>query len=91
MRGKKPEDRTIIIPVIKTVSLTIYVPMAIVSIIGIILAVILMIINNKFNYRRIIQHSHPSCNNLILAGIILCLRATLPLGLSTEWVRLFSS
>ena len=37
MRGKKPEDRTIIIPVIKTVSLTIYVPMAIVSIIGIIL------------------------------------------------------
>ena len=85
-KGKPPPDRTIIEPVVKTVAMTLYVPMVAVSIIGIILAIILMAINNKFNYRRIIQHSHPSCNNLILAGNILCLLATIPLGINSEWV-----
>jgi hypothetical protein len=32
------------------------------------------------------MYSHPSCNNLILAGIILCLSATLPLGIDIQWV-----
>jgi len=85
-KGKIPQDRTIIKSDIKTVALTIYIPMVIISIIGIILAFILIIINNKFNYRRIIQHSHPSCNNLILAGNILCLLATIPLGINTKWI-----
>ena len=85
-KGKPPPDRTIIEPVVKTVAMTLYVPMVAVSILGIILAIILMAINNKFNYRRIIQHSHPSCNNLILAGNILCLLATIPLGINSEWV-----
>jgi len=85
-KGKIPQDRTIIKSDIKTVALTIYVPMVIVSVIGIILALILIIINNKFNYRRIIQHSHPSCNNLILTGTILCLLATIPLGINTRWI-----
>ena len=66
--------------------MTLYIPMVIVSIIGIIIAIILIIINNKFNYRRIIQHSHPSCNNLILMGNILCLLATIPLGFNTKMV-----
>jgi gamma-aminobutyric acid type B receptor len=85
-KGKIPQDRTIIKSDIKTVALTIYIPMVIVSVIGIILALILIIINNKFNYRRIIQHSHPSCNNLILTGTILCLLATIPLGINTRWI-----
>jgi len=85
-KGKIPQDRTIIKPDIKTVALTIYIPMVIISVIGIILALILIIINNKFDYRRIIQHSHPSCNNLILIGNILCLLATIPLGINTKWI-----
>eukprot|EP00090_Calanus_glacialis_P036355 TRINITY_DN6204_c0_g1_i1.p1 TRINITY_DN6204_c0_g1~~TRINITY_DN6204_c0_g1_i1.p1 ORF type:complete len:896 (-),score=194.35 TRINITY_DN6204_c0_g1_i1:234-2846(-) len=85
-KGKIPQDRTIIKSDIKTVALTIYIPMVIISVIGIILALILIIINNKFNYRRIIQHSHPSCNNLILTGTILCLLATIPLGMNTRWI-----
>jgi len=84
--GKVPQDRTIIKEDIKTVALTLYVPMVAVSVLGIVLALILIVINNKFNYRRIIQHSHPSCNNLILAGNILCLLATIPLGINSKWV-----
>jgi len=84
--GKVPQDRTIIKEDIKTVALTLYVPMVAMSVLGIVLALILMVINNKFNYRRIIQHSHPSCNNLILAGNILCLLATIPLGINSKWV-----
>ena len=79
-----PQDRTIIKEDIKTVALTLYVPMVAVSVLGIVLALILIVINNKFNYRRIIQHSHPSCNNLILAGNILCLLATIPLGINSK-------
>ena len=66
--------------------MSLYIPMVIISIIGIIMAIILIIINNKFDYRRIIQHSHPSCNNLILMGNILCLLATIPLGFNTKLV-----
>ena len=68
--------------------MSLYIPMVIVSIIGIILAIILIVINNKFDYRRIIQHSHPSCNNLILMGNILCLLATIPLGFNTKLVNI---
>ena len=85
-KGNPPQDRTIIKADVKTVSMSLYIPMVIVSIIGIILAIILIIINNKFDYRRIIQHSHPSCNNLILMGNILCLLATIPLGFNTKLV-----
>ena len=85
--GKAPQDRTIILSDVKTVALTLYVPMVAISVLGIILALVLMVINNKFDYRRIIQHSHPSCNNLILAGNILCLLATIPLGINSKWVR----
>ena len=66
--------------------MTLYIPMVIVSILGILMAAVLIVINNKFNYRRIIQHSHPSCNNLILMGNILCLLATIPLGFNTKLV-----
>ena len=85
-KGNPPQDRTIIKADVKTVSMSLYIPMVIVSIIGIILAIILIVINNKFDYRRIIQHSHPSCNNLILMGNILCLLATIPLGFNTKLV-----
>merc|ERR1719336_1675969 len=66
--------------------MTLYIPMVIVSILGILMASILIFVNNKFNYRRIIMHSHPSCNNLILMGIILCLLATIPLGFNTKLI-----
>ena len=86
-RGNPPQDRTIIRPEVRTVAMTLYIPMLAVSVIGIILAIILIFVNNKFNYRRIIMHSHPSCNNLILMGNILCLLATIPLGFNTKLVR----
>ena len=86
-KGNPPQDRTIIKADVKTVSMSLYIPMVIISIIGIIMAIILIIINNKFDYRRIIQHSHPSCNNLILMGNILCLLATIPLGFNTKLVE----
>ena len=86
-KGNPPQDRTIIKADVKTVSMSLYIPMVIISIIGIIMAIILIIINNKFDYRRIIQHSHPSCNNLILMSNILCLLATIPLGFNTKLVE----
>merc|ERR1719347_954171 len=82
--GKVPQDRTIVKSDVRTVSLSIYLPMLVLSLLGIIFACVLMFINNKFNYRKIIQHSHPSCNNLILSGNILCLLATVPIGYSTK-------
>ena len=88
-KGNPPQDRTIIKADVKTVSMSLYIPMVIVSIIGIIMAIILIVINNKFDYRRIIQHSHPSCNNLILLGNILCLLATIPLGFNTKLVNIY--
>ena len=36
--------------------------------------------------RKIIKQSHPSCNNLMLVGIILCLLAIIPLGLDGRFV-----
>jgi len=84
--GKPPQDRTIILPDLQTVSAGLYLPLLGVSFIGILAAIILIGVNNKFNYRRIIMYSHPSCNNLILAGIILCLLATIPLGIDIQWV-----
>jgi len=84
--GKPPQDRTIILPDLQSVSAGLYLPLLGVSLLGIVMALVLLAVNNKFNYRRIIMYSHPSCNNLILTGIMLCLLATIPLGMDIQMV-----
>ena len=60
--------------------MTLYIPMLAVSVIGIILAIILIFVNNKFNYRRIIMrllqlrqqsrggHHHGQCSESQVRG-----------------------
>ena len=43
--SKRPQDRTIIKPDVRTVAMTLYIPMLAVSVIGIILAIILIFVN----------------------------------------------
>ena len=50
-KGNPPQDRTIIKADVKTVSMSLYIPMVIVSIIGIIMAIILIDDNNHFLVR----------------------------------------
>ncbi len=42
-------------------------------------------------YYRIVQHSHPSCNNLMLIGIMLSLLAIIPGGNKIHYNYLYFS
>jgi len=84
--GKIPQDRTIVINQLLMVNLWLYLSMAFVAIFGILIAISLVYFNFRYGHRRIIQHSHPSCNNLMLMGISLCLLAIIPVGLDGRFV-----
>ncbi|XP_040570916.2 LOW QUALITY PROTEIN: gamma-aminobutyric acid type B receptor subunit 1-like [Lepeophtheirus salmonis] len=83
---KIPQDRTIVKMKLMKLNLYLYISMIAVSTFGIIFAISLIIFNFKYSHRRIIQHSHPSCNNLMLVGVIFCLLATIPIGLDGRYV-----
>lgn len=53
--GKPPQDRTIILPDLQTVSPGLYLPLLGFSLLGIIIAICLLVFNNKFNYRRLLN------------------------------------
>lgn len=84
--GKVPQDRTIVKNELLKINLWLYIAMVIVAMVGVLLAFSLIYFNFRYGHRRIIQHSHPSCNNLMLVGISLCLMAIIPMGLDGRFV-----
>ncbi|XP_022688602.1 gamma-aminobutyric acid type B receptor subunit 1-like isoform X2 [Varroa jacobsoni] len=84
--GKPPQDRTIIKTTLRTVSLGLYAGMTSVALLGILWAVGLLIFNWVFRHSRYIAWSHPSCNNILLFGVIVCLFSVALLGLDGQFV-----
>lgn len=84
--GRKPPDRTIIVKTLRTVSLSLFISMTAVSLIGIVWAIALLCFNFVFRHSRYIQLSHPMCNNILLVGIIFCLVCVCLLGLDGQFV-----
>ncbi|XP_054720553.1 gamma-aminobutyric acid type B receptor subunit 1-like [Uloborus diversus] len=84
--GRPPPDRTIIVQVLRTVTLSLFISMVTVSSIGIAWALALLIFNTLFRHARYIQLSHPICNNILLVGIICCLVCACLLGLDGQFV-----
>ncbi len=84
--GKIPQDRTIVQNRLLKVNLWLYLAMVFVAVVGVFIALGLIYFNCRYGHRRIIQHSHPSCNNLMLSGIATCLLAIIPLGLDGRFV-----
>jgi gamma-aminobutyric acid type B receptor len=78
--GKVPQDRTIVRTVLRTVSLTLFVSMGVVSVVGILWAIALIIFNIAYRHRRVIETSHPVCNTIMLIGVCLCLGSVFLLG-----------
>ncbi|CAN8002636.1 unnamed protein product, partial [Ixodes hexagonus] len=87
--GKPPRDRTIIVQVHRTVSLSLFIGMCTVAFIGVVLAIGLLVFNWIFRHSRCIQLSHPMCNNIMLIGTILCLVCVCLLGLDRQFVSEF--
>jgi gamma-aminobutyric acid type B receptor len=78
--GKVPQDRTIVRRVLRTVSLTLFISMGVVSVVGILWAIALVIFNIAYRHRRVIQTSHPVCNTIMLVGVCLCLGCQVLMG-----------
>ncbi|XP_035222083.1 gamma-aminobutyric acid type B receptor subunit 1-like isoform X2 [Stegodyphus dumicola] len=83
---RPPPDRTIIVKVLRTVSLSLFISMTTVSSLGIVWAIGLLVFNTIFRHSRYIQLSHPICNNIMLVGIICCLLCACLLGLDGQFV-----
>jgi gamma-aminobutyric acid type B receptor len=84
--GKIPQDRTIVKHHLKKLNIWLYASMVTIALVGVVIACLLVYFNFRYGHRRIIQHSHPSCNNLMLVGIMICLLAIIPLGLDGRFV-----
>ncbi|XP_025836019.1 gamma-aminobutyric acid type B receptor subunit 1 isoform X2 [Agrilus planipennis] len=84
--GKVPQDRTIVRKVLRTLSLSLFVCMCIISSVGIIIAIALIVFNTWNSHRRVIQSSHPICNTIMLLGVIVCLISVYLLGLDGRFV-----
>ncbi|MCL4142934.1 UNVERIFIED_CONTAM: hypothetical protein GTU68_039480, partial [Idotea baltica] len=84
--GKVPQDRTIVRSKLRTVSLGLFILMCSISGIGVLCAILLLIFTFIYRHRRLIQLSHPTCNNTCLVGIILCLLSIFLLGLDGRFV-----
>ena len=79
--GKIPQDRTIVKERLLKLNIWLYFAMSSVAVLGILIAFSLIYFNFRYGHRRIIQKSHPSSNNIMLLGIILCLTAIIPMGM----------
>ncbi|XP_044727879.1 gamma-aminobutyric acid type B receptor subunit 1 isoform X1 [Chrysoperla carnea] len=84
--GKVPQDRTIVKRELRTVSLSLFVCMGIISTGGIFVAIGLIVFNIWNNHRRVIQSSHPVCNTIMLFGVIVCLVSVFILGLDGRFI-----
>ncbi|XP_063216231.1 gamma-aminobutyric acid type B receptor subunit 1 isoform X2 [Bacillus rossius redtenbacheri] len=86
IRGKVPQDRTIVRRELRTVSLPLFICMWTVSCLGIVCAVGLIAFNIWYRHRRVIQSSHPVCNTIMLLGVCTCLWSVFLLGLDGQFV-----
>ncbi|XP_042204877.1 gamma-aminobutyric acid type B receptor subunit 1-like isoform X2 [Homarus americanus] len=84
--GKVPQDRTIVRRQLRTVSLGLFISMCTISSVGAVWALLLLIFTFVHRQRRLIQLSHPACNNITLVGIMLCLGSIFLLGLDGQFV-----
>ncbi|KAK8378896.1 hypothetical protein O3P69_009556 [Scylla paramamosain] len=83
---KVPQDRTIVRRQLRTVSLGLFISMCTISGVGAMWALLLLIFTFIHRHRRLIQLSHPACNNITLVGIMLCLGSIFLLGLDGQFV-----
>ncbi|KAG0717007.1 Gamma-aminobutyric acid type B receptor subunit 1 [Chionoecetes opilio] len=84
--SKVPQDRTIVRRQLRTVSLGLFISMCSISGVGTIWAMLLLVFTFIHRDRRLIQLSHPACNNITLVGIMLCLGSIFLLGLDGQFV-----
>jgi len=84
--GKVPQDRTIIIEKLRTVSYGLFVTMSTVSSLGIFTAIGLLVFTTVYRDQQLIELSQPRCNNIMLVGIVLLLSSVILLGLDGESV-----
>ncbi|XP_060587127.1 gamma-aminobutyric acid type B receptor subunit 1-like [Ruditapes philippinarum] len=84
--GHPPPDRTKQMPVLRVVSLGLFLSMCGLSTFGIIAGVACLIFNIINSNRRCILHSHPNMNSIVVLGCILCLLCVFLLGLDSRFV-----
>ncbi|KAI0216715.1 Gamma-aminobutyric acid type B receptor subunit 1 [Lamellibrachia satsuma] len=84
--GQMPQDRTIIQPVLRLVSLSLFIGMCLLASLGIITAISLWVFNCIHSNKRFILLSQPHINNLILTGCIICLSCVFLQGLDGRYV-----
>ncbi|KAM3726570.1 Gamma-aminobutyric acid type B receptor subunit [Dirofilaria immitis] len=86
VNGLPPPDSTLIQEWLLTVDLELYYAIALLAVIGIFIACIILIFNVRNSDRMIIMESQPQCNNVLLAGCILCCLSLLLLGLPARGI-----
>ncbi|EEB17707.1 class C metabotropic glutamate-like G-protein coupled receptor GPRgbb1, putative [Pediculus humanus corporis] len=84
--NKIPQDRTVVRRVLRTLSFPLFICMWTISSIGILVAIALIFFNTWYRHRRVIQHSHPICNTIILSGCIISLWSVFLLGLDGQFI-----
>lgn len=84
--GLPPPDSILIRESLLTVNLELYYAIAVLAVTGIFIACTIFIFNCKNAERTIIMQSQPQCNNILLAGCILCSLSLLLLGLPARGI-----
>ncbi|XP_052790371.1 gamma-aminobutyric acid type B receptor subunit 1-like [Mya arenaria] len=81
-----PPDRTMQKPILRVVSLGLFLSMCGLSVVGIIAGVVCLIFNIFNSQRRCIAYSQPHVNSIVVLGCILCLVCVFLLGLDGRFV-----
>ncbi|NP_001164698.1 GABA b receptor precursor [Saccoglossus kowalevskii] len=84
--GSPPADQTLVKEQLNVISMNLYAAMCALASLAIIAAVASLTFNIWFRKTRYIQLSHPSLNNLIIVGCIVCLSCVFLLGLDGKFV-----
>lgn len=82
--GRPPRDRTEIVKTLVTVNRPLFLALSACSSVGILSALVLLGFNYRCRNNRYIQMSHPSSNNLMLLGAILCFISVMLFGLDGQ-------
>nr|AKM17043.1 neurotransmitter gamma-aminobutyric acid [Anisakis simplex] len=84
--GLAPPDSTIIRESLLTVTIELYIAVCVLAITGMLMALTVFIFNLKNSHRGIILHSQPQCNNVLIAGCVLCSVSLLLMGLPAQGI-----
>ncbi|XP_070531823.1 gamma-aminobutyric acid type B receptor subunit 1-like isoform X2 [Ptychodera flava] len=82
-----PADQTQEIHQISVISMNLYAAMCTLAFLGIVAAIASLTFNIWFRKTRYIQLSHPSLNNIIIIGCIVCLSCVFLLGLDGKFLN----